>query len=164
MSVHKPNSHKIMAYKFEAENNERKATLALDKRGPHQSGSINTSTCWCLLRIVFILYLEAYILRILLICRLDVELKCLIYSVRLIRRPTLDIQDVAKDDQHDMAPPRFIEVQKGKISLGPVPIAKPAFEATKDKVSWPHRNGWYCVYRWVAAAKKGRNKLIFNWT
>lgn len=53
------------------------------------------------------------------------------------RRPTLDIQDVTKDDQHDMAPPRFIEVQKGKISLGPVaPVAKPAFEAggTKDKV------------------------------
>lgn len=58
------------------------------------------------------------------------------YSIFHTCRPTLDIQDVAKDDQHDMAPPRFIEVQKGKISLGPVaPVAKPAFEAgTKDKV------------------------------
>lgn len=39
-----------------------------------------------------------------------------------------------KEEPHDMAPPRFIEVQKGKISLAPV-IVKQAFEPAKNKVS-----------------------------
>ncbi|KAJ6642409.1 hypothetical protein Bhyg_07357 [Pseudolycoriella hygida] len=37
--------------------------------------------------------------------------------------------DIEKEELHDVAPPRFIEIQKGKISLAP---AKP-FESAKDK-------------------------------
>lgn len=40
-----------------------------------------------------------------------------------------------------MAPPRFIEVQKGKISLAPV-IIKQAFEPVKNKVS----QTWIALY------------------
>lgn len=46
----------------------------------------------------------------------------------------LELHDAGeKEEPHDMAPPRFLEVQKGKISLAPV-IVKQAFEPAKNKV------------------------------
>lgn len=43
-----------------------------------------------------------------------------------------------RDDTPDLAPPRFIEVEKGKICLGPPPLPpKECLESpTKDKVSF----------------------------
>lgn len=40
------------------------------------------------------------------------------------------MSDIEKEEPHDMAPPRFIEIQKGKISLAPAKT----FESAKDKV------------------------------
>lgn len=48
-------------------------------------------------------------------------------------RPTIDLHDETdKDEPQDgMVPPRFIEVQKGKISLAP----PKQFDTLKDRVS-----------------------------
>lgn len=48
----------------------------------------------------------------------------------IYRAVTHDLSDIEKEEPHDMAPPRFIEIQKGKISLAPAKT----FESPKDKV------------------------------
>lgn len=53
-----------------------------------------------------------------------------VFVLFIYRAVTNDLSDIEKEELHDMAPPRFIEIQGGKISLAPAKT----FESAKDKV------------------------------
>lgn len=53
------------------------------------------------------------------------------------------MSDIEKEEPHDMAPPRFIEIQKGKISLAPAKT----FESAKDKVKKNVHDVFFFLYK-----------------